>query len=84
MDIRMGTVVVSAAGHDAGGVFAVVGFTDGYALIADGKIRRLEKPKRKKLKHLEPIGTLEQENPQTNRQLKKALKTFDARGGQGR
>lgn len=78
MDITQGTVVVSAAGHDKGGIFAVIGFTLGeYALIADGKVRKLEKPKKKKLKHLEPIGVLEQGNPvQTNRQLKKALKQF--------
>lgn len=86
MEIKKGTVVVSAAGHDKGGVFAVIGFTDGKnALIADGKIRKLEKPKKKKLKHLEPLGILEQENPtQTNRQLKMALKEFNARGSQGR
>jgi ribosomal protein L14E/L6E/L27E len=80
VDIKEGTVVVSTAGHDKDGIFAVIGFTHGeYALIADGKVRKLEKPKKKKLKHLEPIGTLEQENPtQTNRQLKKALKSFNA------
>jgi hypothetical protein len=48
-------------------------------------VRKLEKPKKKKLKHLEPIGILELQNPtQTNRQLKKALKSFDVQGGQGR
>lgn len=79
-------MVRSTAGHDKGGVFAVIGFTDGeIALIADGKRRKLEKPKKKKLKHLEPLGILEQSNPtQTNRQLKKALREFNARGGHGR
>ena len=86
MDIKERAVVLSTAGHDKGGIFAVIGFTHGeYALIADGKVRKLEKPKKKKLKHLEPIGVLEQQIPtQTNRQLKRALKTFSARGGQGR
>jgi ribosomal protein L14E/L6E/L27E len=86
VDIEMGTIVVSTAGHDKSGIFAVIGLTHGeYALIADGKVRKLEKPKKKKLKHLEPVGTLEQQIPmQTNRQLKRALKEFSARGGQGR
>ena len=86
MDIRERTVVVSTAGHDKGVVFAVIGFTlEKYALIADGTVRKLEKPKKKKLKHLEPIGILEKEIPaQTNRQLKKAVKSFDAWGSQGR
>ena len=78
MDITEGTVVLSAAGHDKNSVFAVIGFADGeHALIADGKRRKLEKPKKKKLKHLIPIGILERDNPpQTNRQLKKILKSF--------
>ncbi|CDZ23347.1 hypothetical protein CCDG5_0204 [[Clostridium] cellulosi] len=86
MEIKVGTVVLSTAGHDKGGVFAVIGFTDGdIALIADGKRRKLEKPKKKKLKHLKPLGILEQNIPtQTNRQLKKALMEFNARGGHGR
>lgn len=86
VEIIQGTVVLSKAGHDRDGIFAVIGFADGnHALIADGKQRLIEKPKKKKLKHLEPIGKLEQTNPtQTNRQLKKALKAFNVRGGQGR
>lgn len=86
MEITVGTVVVSTAGHDKGTVFAVMGFADGaHALIADGKLRKIEKPKKKKRKHLKQIGILEWMNPtQTNRQLKKALKSFDERGGQGR
>lgn len=86
MYIVKGSVVVSTAGHDKDGVFAVVGLSVGdYALIADGKVRKLEKPKKKKLKHLKLIGKLEQENPMlTNRQLRMALKSFDVRGGQGR
>lgn len=78
MNIKKGAVVVSIAGHDKGGIFAVIGFSNGeYALIADGKVRKLEKPKKKKLKHLRVIGELEQGNPmQTNRQLKKALKQY--------
>lgn len=45
-------VVVSINGRDSGKSFFVVGVDDNYALIADGKVRRLEKPKRKKQKHL--------------------------------
>lgn len=84
MKIRIGTVVQSVAGHDKGAFFAVIGFADeAHALIADGKIRKLEKPKKKKLRHLEPAGILEQNSPtETNRQLRNALRAF--RGSQGR
>ena len=84
MEIRIGTVAQSAAGHDEGVLFAVIGFADEkHALIADGKVRKLEKPKKKKLIHLEPLGQLTQDSPtETNRQLRNALKVF--RGSQGR
>jgi Ribosomal protein L14E/L6E/L27E len=84
VEIRIGSVVESAAGHDKGVLFAVIGFADEkHALIADGKVRRLEKPKKKKLRHLEPLGQLTPDNPtQTNRQLRNTLRAF--KGSQGR
>jgi hypothetical protein len=72
------TVVVSTAGHDKGGIFAVVGFAgEGFLLLADGKLRKLEKPKKKKRKHVKAIGELKPMSPVlTNRQLSRALKPF--------
>ncbi|MDR2513968.1 MAG: KOW domain-containing RNA-binding protein [Christensenellaceae bacterium] len=51
-----GRVVCARAGRDKGKLFIVVGFEaeTGYALLADGRGRRMEKPKRKKAKHLQP------------------------------
>ena len=52
MNISKSDIVESTAGRDQGRFFFVLE-TDGmYATIADGKIRKLEHPKRKKLKHL--------------------------------
>ena len=45
-------IVISLNGRDAGKRFIVIGTEDEYSLIADGKGRRYEKPKRKKNKHL--------------------------------
>jgi len=45
-------IVISKNGRDAGKRFLVIGTDEGYSLIADGKSRRYEKPKRKKNKHL--------------------------------
>lgn len=53
MDITVGTIVYSKAGHDKGNLFMTLSVEGGYALIADGKTRRIEKPKRKKLIHLQ-------------------------------
>jgi len=51
--ITTGAVVLSMAGRDAGRLFIVLDAPDEqYALIADGDLRKVEKPKRKKQKHL--------------------------------
>ena len=51
-DISISDIIVSTAGREQGKLFYVIG-TDGvYALIANGKDRKLEHPKRKKLKHV--------------------------------
>ena len=52
MEIQKADVVRSLRGRDSGDLFFVLE-TDGlYALVVDGKGRRLEKPKKKKLRHL--------------------------------
>ena len=49
----LGAVCVSRAGRDKGRAFVLVGVCDeSYVLLADGEVRRLERPKRKKLMHL--------------------------------
>lgn len=57
MSIALGQIVVSKAGRDAGRRFLVMKVVDEqFVQIADGDLRRAEKPKRKKIKHLEPTG----------------------------
>ncbi len=48
-------VVLSLRGRDAGDKFFVTGVEGQFAYIANGSKRRIEKPKRKKEKHLEFI-----------------------------
>ena len=51
----IGQYVQSTQGRDAGKTFIVVGIADeNHVLIADGKLRSIEKPKKKKVKHLIP------------------------------
>jgi len=50
---KPGSVVVSKAGRDSGKYFVVVGIEDeNYVYLADGSLRRLAKPKKKKTKHI--------------------------------
>ncbi|WP_054251595.1 KOW domain-containing RNA-binding protein [Neofamilia massiliensis] len=51
--LKVGQVVSSKNGRDAFKVFVIVEILDDkYVLIADGKRRTLEKPKKKKVNHL--------------------------------
>jgi len=52
MSMELADIVISLSGRDAGKRFLVVALQDEYSLIADGKGRRIESPKRKKNKHL--------------------------------
>ena len=77
MTIQKGSVVRALAGRDKDGFFVVLGVEDSYALIADGKRRQIQSPKRKKLIHLAPTNTVYQGSIETNPQLRKALREFN-------
>ena len=53
MEYRIRQVVRSIAGRDNGKAFIVVRTEGDYVYIADGETRRLEAPKKKKLKHIQ-------------------------------
>ena len=70
-------IVRSLAGRDKDELFCVVGAEGAYLLLCDGKRRRVERPKRKKLFHLAPTATvLPEEALRTNRQIRSALRRF--------
>lgn len=53
METALGQIVYSRAGRDAGRKFVILDIIDEtYVLISDGDLRRIERPKKKKLKHL--------------------------------
>ena len=51
-DIIISDVVVSTAGREKGKLFFVIGTDPVYLMLANGKDRTLDKPKRKKRKHV--------------------------------
>lgn len=80
MEITTGSVVTATAGRDKDGVFAVIGFLDSRtALIADGKSRPIERPKRKNIRHLKPLSATV-DCTLTNRQLRITLKSYTQGG----
>ena len=52
MDIAKSNIVKSIAGRDAGDLFFVLAAEGDFLLLADGKRRRVEQPKRKRRKHV--------------------------------
>ena len=54
-DFMISDVVVSTAGRDQGKLFYVIGTDPVYLTLANGKDRTLEKPKRKKRKHVQKV-----------------------------
>jgi len=57
MILEKGQLVRSIAGHDIGEYFLVYQIIDdNFVLIVNGKTRKLEKPKLKKIKHLSKVN----------------------------
>ena len=54
-DITISDVVVSTAGRDRGDWFYVINEDPVYLMLANGKDRTLDKPKRKKRKHVQKV-----------------------------
>lgn len=84
-DLCVYDIVESLAGHDKGRWYLVLENRDGYVLLADGKIRTLQNPKRKKRKHVAKVCTNKSAltSMATDSEIKKVLvkaRKFD-RGG---
>lgn len=81
MEMLVGTVVISKAGRDKGNFFIVIKAEDNYAYIADGNLRKIDRPKKKKLRHLQLTGYVSEriQNPEleiTNSEVRKALAEY--------
>ena len=77
MEVQRGQIMRSLAGHDKGDLQVVLKTEGVFAYMADGKRRKLEAPKKKKLMHMAPTGTvLGEESLSTNRQIRTALAKY--------
>ena len=74
MNLSIGQVVVSTAGHDKGDLLVIAGFDEKRVLLCDGKSRKLESPKSKNPDHIRPTETvLDGDSMATNRKIRKML-----------
>ena len=81
MDFVRGRVVRSCAGRDGGSFLVVLRLGENRAAVCDGRLRSLEHPKWKNLRHLSITGTVLPENlMQTDREIRRALAPFQHAG----
>jgi len=60
--IEIGSVVLSLAGRDQGRLFVVIQEVDSdFVMVANGKLRGMDRLKKKRRKHLKPTGTVIEE-----------------------
>lgn len=78
MDFFKGMVVVSRAGHDSGRFMIVTAVDESFVYVADGKERKLEKPKRKNPLHLSKTKKSLAFDELTNKKLRTALREYNA------
>lgn len=84
MEIVKSNIVKSDAGRDKGKVFAVLAVEGEYLLLADGKGRKVESPKRKKRRHVLFVAADENRLSEkiksgekiTNSELRRALASY--------
>lgn len=57
--LKPGSVVVSTAGHDKLNVYLVIEVEGKFAWLTDGRLKPLEKQKKKNVAHIRQIGQLE-------------------------
>ncbi|MFO7612066.1 MAG: KOW domain-containing RNA-binding protein [Clostridia bacterium] len=87
MDVNPGQIVLSKAGRDKGKKFMVLSVDreDGYVHMADGNLRKVENPKKKKLRHLVLTGMeieklalkIKEGKPLQNSEIYKEIKLLD-------
>ncbi len=73
--MKEGCVVKSLKGHDTDRIYAVISvINDSFVLVADGKYRKLDNPKQKRIKHLEIVREAALPNVLTDSALRKMCK----------
>lgn len=53
MEFAVGQMVISKGGRDKGKSFIITALDGEYVYLVDGNLRKLEKPKKKKIKHVQ-------------------------------
>lgn len=79
--IQIGAAVKALAGRDTDkdGIYVVVDIDDDFIYIANGRRRKIQHPKRKNPRHIEPTGQVfSKEEITTNRLIRQSLRQISS------
>ncbi|MBQ8558502.1 MAG: KOW domain-containing RNA-binding protein [Tyzzerella sp.] len=78
---EVGMLARSKAGHDKGHVYVIFEVDEAYVYLVDGSIRTMDKPKKKKKKHVQIICEKHELSKIDDVGIKRILKLFDKETG---
>lgn len=82
MNYEFGMLAWSRAGHDKDKLYVIVKTEDEYVYLSDGRLKPVENPKKKKIKHIQIIKQIPEElcgltvETINNEQIRKAIRRF--------
>jgi ribosomal protein L14E/L6E/L27E len=79
--VEKGMLAMSQAGHDKGHLYVIYDVDETYVYLVDGKIRTIDKPKKKKRKHVQIICKKHEIEGKDDVAVKRILKLFDEETG---
>ena len=77
LSYEVGDIAVSKAGHDKGSKYIIMEVSKDFVYLADGRLKKTDKPKKKNIKHINDNSVKEKVlSGITNEEIKYFLKTF--------
>lgn len=82
-EVTIGGFAISKKGHDFGRLYVIINEDNEYVYLVDGKIRTLDRPKKKKMKHVDILNSYNpnliekiNDNKVRDEDIKRALKLY--------
>lgn len=78
LNYETGALVKSLAGHDRGRLYIIIEETEDSLFLTNGRLRPMEKPKRKKKKHVQVILKKIEDEEFTDENIRTFIKKYQS------